>query len=83
MTVNNSWASGDVKFITAQNMLIRAVGGSLRWRMKKKMKIITPVIPINPFHANVPFLHPLKMSENQTFSDIFLDMEIGHWREKG
>ena len=47
------------------------------------MKIIIPVIPINPFHANVPFLYPLKMSENQTFSDIFLDMEIGHWREKG
>ena len=30
---------------------------------------------INPFHANVPFLYPLK-----TFSE---GMEIGHWREKG
>ena len=27
---------------------------------------------VNPFHANIPFLYPLKTSEN-----------IGHWREKG
>ena len=26
---------------------------------------------INPFHANVPFLYSLKMSENQRFSDVF------------
>ena len=26
---------------------------------------------INPFHANVLFLYPLKMSENQRFSDVF------------
>ena len=26
---------------------------------------------INPFHANVPFLYPLKTSENQRFSDVF------------
>ena len=65
-------------------MLIRAVGGLTEMENeKKKMKIISPVIPINPFHANVPFLYPLKMSENQRFSDIFEDMEIGHWREKG
>ena len=36
MTVNNSWASGDVKFITAQNMLIRAVGGLTEMENEKK-----------------------------------------------
>ena len=64
-------------------MLIRAVGGLTEMENEKKKEIVTPVIPINPFHANVPFLYPLKMSENQRFSDIFGDMEIGHWREKG
>ena len=31
---------------------------------------------INPFHANVPFLYPLKMSKNQTFSDVFWGYRI-------
>ena len=35
---------------------------------KPKYLIITK---INPFQANVPFLYPLKMSENQRFSDVF------------
>ena len=26
---------------------------------------------INPFHATGLFLHPLKISENQSFSDVF------------
>ena len=26
---------------------------------------------INPLEANVPFLYPLKTSENQRFSDVF------------
>ena len=26
---------------------------------------------LNPFHANVPFLYPLKTSENPEFSDAF------------
>ena len=26
---------------------------------------------VNPFHTSVPFLHPLKASENQSFFDIF------------
>ena len=26
---------------------------------------------INPFYANFPFLYPLKISENQRFSDVF------------
>ena len=28
-------------------------------------------IVFNPSYANVPFLYPLKMSENQRFSDVF------------
>ena len=35
---------------------------------------------INPFHAYVPFLYPLKTSENQEnrwFSDVFRRIEIG------
>ena len=42
---------------------------------------------INPFHAIVPFLYPLKTSENLLFSDVFRGggggIEMGHWREKG
>ena len=29
------------------------------------------LVSFNPFHANVPFLYPLKTSENQRFSDMF------------
>ena len=31
----------------------------------------------NPFHANGPFLYPLKTSENQRFSDVFLTFSGG------
>ena len=36
---------------------------------------------MNPFDANVPFLYPLKTSENPRF--FSLGIEMGHWREKG
>ena len=29
----------------------------------------------------VPFLYPLKISENHLFSDVFVDIERKHWRE--
>ena len=35
---------------------------------------------INPFQANVPFLYPLKTSENLTFSG---GIEREHWPEMG
>ena len=38
---------------------------------------------IKPFHANVPFLYPLKTSENLLFSDASRGIEMEHWREKG
>ena len=41
---------------------------------KPKYLIITK---INPFQANVPFLYPLKMSENQRFSDVFRGYKKG------
>ena len=36
----------------------------------------------NSFHANVPFLYPLKTSENQRFSDVFRGIEMGHWPKR-
>ena len=41
---------------------------------KPKYPIITK---INPFQANVPFLYPLKISENQRFSDVFRGYKKG------
>ena len=38
---------------------------------------------MNPFHFNVPFLYPLKTSENQRFLTFTGVVKIGHWREKG
>ena len=38
------------------------------------------VLGINPFHANVPFLYPMKTFGFPTFSGT---LEMGHWREKG
>ena len=31
----------------------------------------------NSFHASVPFLYPLKTSENQSFSDVFREYRNG------
>ena len=36
---------------------------------------------VNPFHAYVLFLYPLKTEENQKFSDFFRGVQIGHWRD--
>ena len=38
---------------------------------------------INPFQVNVPFLHPLKTSENRRFSDVFRGYRKGTlaWNE--
>ena len=38
---------------------------------------------VNPFHTNVLFLYPRKMSKNFWFSDVFRGIKIEHWREKG
>ena len=38
---------------------------------------------INPFHANVPFLYPLKTSENKMFSDVFRGCRNGALVWKG
>ena len=38
---------------------------------------------INPFQANVPFLYPMKTSENFWFSDVFVGIEREHWPEMG
>ena len=32
---------------------------------------------VYPFHASVPFLHPLKISENKRFSDVFMGYRNG------
>ena len=37
----------------------------------------------NPFSTNVPLLHPLKTSENQTFSDFFRRYRSGTLVENG
>ena len=36
---------------------------------------------INPFYVNVPYLYPLKMSENQRFS-VSGGIAMGHWHVK-
>ena len=36
-------------------------------------------IRINPFHTNVPFLYPLKTSENLWFFDVFRGYRYGIW----
>ena len=47
---------------------------SIHWSNKPKYLIITK---INPLQANVPILYPLKMSENQRFSDVFRGYKKG------
>ena len=41
------------------------------------------LVTINPFHTNLLFLYPLKISENLLFSDVFRAIEIKHWPETG
>ena len=41
------------------------------------------IFHINPFHANVPFLCPLKTSENLWFSDVFRGYRNGTLAWKG
>ena len=36
---------------------------------------------INPFQISIPFLHPLKTSENLSFSDVFWGYKMKHWPE--
>ena len=41
---------------------------------------------INSFHVNIPFVYPLKTSENLWFSGVFRGCRnriIKHWLEKG
>ena len=47
---------------------------------KPKYLIITK---INPFQTNVPFLYPLKMSENQRFLTFSGGIKREHWPEIG
>ena len=49
------------------------------WNLLCKLLLIW----INPFHANVPFLHPLKTSENQRFYDVFMGYRNGILAGKG
>ena len=37
---------------------------------------------LNPFKVNLPFVYPLKPSENQRFSDVSEGMHMEHWIEK-
>ena len=41
------------------------------------------LLKTNLFHANLPFLYPLKMSENQRFSDVFRGCRNGTLAWKG
>ena len=41
------------------------------------------LVTINPFHTNLLFLYPLKISENLLFSDVFRVIEVKHWPEIG
>ena len=38
---------------------------------------------INPFYSNIPFLHPLKRSENQRFCNVFKGYRNGSLRYNG
>ena len=38
---------------------------------------------LNPFYCNAQFLYLLKMSENQSFSDISGGIEMEHWVKVG
>ena len=38
---------------------------------------------LNPFHVNVPFLYPLKTSENPEFSDAFRGYKYGTFAWSG
>ena len=45
------------------------------WNISKisllKIWFVNRLISVNPFSTNVPFLYPLKTSENRRFSDVF------------
>ena len=54
--------------------------------LSQEMKNIFLAIFFNPFQANVPFLYPLKTSDNLWFSDVFRGgggIEKKHWHEMG
>ena len=36
---------------------------------------------INPFQGNAPFIFPLKMSESQGFSEVFMGIVMENWLE--
>ena len=40
-------------------------------KREMRTKLGEPMMVFNPFHANSPFLYPLKTSDNLWFSDIF------------
>ena len=52
--------------------------------LSQGMKNIFLAIFFNPFQANVPFLYPLKTSDNLWFSDVFRGgIEKNYWHEMG
>ena len=42
-----------------------------RINKKSNIKAVCAISSLNPFHATGLFRHPLKISENQQFSDVF------------
>ena len=55
------------------------------------MSLLKDIITVNPFQVNDLYIHPLKTSENQRFSNIFKGVyinisdgiEMEYWREMG
>ena len=43
----------------------------MRGTLAVKGLTFSAIVQTNPLHANVPFLSPMKMLENQRISDVF------------
>ena len=51
--------------------------------MQNNLQTVFTHYELNPFQPNIPFLYPLKMSENIGILTVLGGAETGHWTKMG